>query len=214
MVKALRNESTRIKQQFTPDLSICCLLNGMWQVSGAHGRIDPKKRYQSIHGCRLHDLGSGRPLWPSLYWEFRRQQDALSTYKLSQSGYQGRLESQRSWSSRTLIPSKDGWEHLTWSSSIGGNTVIKTTWTHSGICRNSSPRENQAPWLNLLENHPWDRYQNSIQPSAVFSDWSPSPCANDSVLSRQGHQAPTAHSAAACCLRSIWDRTTSERWTR
>jgi len=43
MVKALRNESTRIKRlQFTPDLSICCLLNGMWQVSGAHGRIDPK----------------------------------------------------------------------------------------------------------------------------------------------------------------------------
>lgn len=32
-------ESSRI--QFTPDLTICRLLNGMWQVSGAHGRIDP-----------------------------------------------------------------------------------------------------------------------------------------------------------------------------
>src|SRR5215475_7965977 len=27
--------------QFTPDLRICRILNGMWQVSGAHGRIDP-----------------------------------------------------------------------------------------------------------------------------------------------------------------------------
>src|SRR5215467_10889090 len=27
--------------QFTPDLRICRVLNGMWQVSGAHGRIDP-----------------------------------------------------------------------------------------------------------------------------------------------------------------------------
>jgi aryl-alcohol dehydrogenase-like predicted oxidoreductase len=27
--------------QFTPDLRICRLLNGMWQVSGGHGTIDP-----------------------------------------------------------------------------------------------------------------------------------------------------------------------------
>ena len=27
--------------QFTPDMRICRILNGMWQVSGAHGRIDP-----------------------------------------------------------------------------------------------------------------------------------------------------------------------------
>jgi aryl-alcohol dehydrogenase-like predicted oxidoreductase len=29
------------KLQLTPDLRICRVLNGMWQVSGAHGRIDP-----------------------------------------------------------------------------------------------------------------------------------------------------------------------------
>ncbi|MBD3883215.1 aldo/keto reductase [Phormidium tenue FACHB-886] len=28
--------------QFTPDLEICRILNGMWQVSGAHGTIDPR----------------------------------------------------------------------------------------------------------------------------------------------------------------------------
>jgi aryl-alcohol dehydrogenase-like predicted oxidoreductase len=27
---------------FTPDMQICRLLNGMWQVSGGHGRIDPE----------------------------------------------------------------------------------------------------------------------------------------------------------------------------
>jgi hypothetical protein len=27
--------------QFTSELNICRVLNGMWQVSGAHGRIDP-----------------------------------------------------------------------------------------------------------------------------------------------------------------------------
>ncbi len=34
--------------QFTPDLNICRILNGMWQVSGAHGFIDPKAAIQSM----------------------------------------------------------------------------------------------------------------------------------------------------------------------
>src|SRR5215469_17036352 len=29
--------------QFTPDLPICRVINGLWQVSGAHGRIDPAR---------------------------------------------------------------------------------------------------------------------------------------------------------------------------
>jgi len=36
------------KLQFTPDLKICRILNGMWQVSGAHGFIDPKKAIESM----------------------------------------------------------------------------------------------------------------------------------------------------------------------
>lgn len=39
-------ESSRL--QFTPDLNICRILNGMWQVSGAHGRIDPTRAVQSM----------------------------------------------------------------------------------------------------------------------------------------------------------------------
>jgi aryl-alcohol dehydrogenase-like predicted oxidoreductase len=34
--------------QFTPDMRICRLLNGMWQVSGAHGRIEPPAAIQSM----------------------------------------------------------------------------------------------------------------------------------------------------------------------
>ena len=36
------------KLQFTPDMRICRILNGMWQVSGAHGSIDPEKAVSSM----------------------------------------------------------------------------------------------------------------------------------------------------------------------
>nr|WP_250124041.1 hypothetical protein [Chroococcidiopsis sp. CCMEE 29] len=34
--------------QLTPDLNICRVLNGMWQVSGAHGDIDSKGAIASM----------------------------------------------------------------------------------------------------------------------------------------------------------------------
>jgi aryl-alcohol dehydrogenase-like predicted oxidoreductase len=40
---------------FTPDLSICRLLNGMWQVSGGHGRIDPARAVAAM--LAYHDAG-------------------------------------------------------------------------------------------------------------------------------------------------------------
>jgi aryl-alcohol dehydrogenase-like predicted oxidoreductase len=33
---------------FAPDLTICRVLNGMWQVSGAHGRIDPERAIDAM----------------------------------------------------------------------------------------------------------------------------------------------------------------------
>ena len=36
------------KLRLTPDLNICRILNGMWQVSGAHGRINPQAAIQSM----------------------------------------------------------------------------------------------------------------------------------------------------------------------
>lgn len=34
--------------QFTPNMRICRLLNGMWQVSGAHGPVDPRSAIASM----------------------------------------------------------------------------------------------------------------------------------------------------------------------
>ena len=36
--------------QLTPELTICRILNGMWQVSGAHGPIDPEAAVQGMLG--------------------------------------------------------------------------------------------------------------------------------------------------------------------
>jgi hypothetical protein len=41
--------------QFTADLSICRILNGMWQVSGAHGAIDPVCAVDEMFA--YHDAG-------------------------------------------------------------------------------------------------------------------------------------------------------------
>jgi len=41
--------------QFTPDLNICRVLNGMWQVSGAHGHIDPRRAIDEMFA--YHDAG-------------------------------------------------------------------------------------------------------------------------------------------------------------
>jgi aryl-alcohol dehydrogenase-like predicted oxidoreductase len=40
---------------FAPDLTICRVLNGMWQVSGAHGRIDPERAIDAMFA--YHDAG-------------------------------------------------------------------------------------------------------------------------------------------------------------
>src|SRR2546421_150949 len=41
--------------RLTPDLTICRVLNGMWQVSGAHGAIDPSRAVDEMFA--YHDAG-------------------------------------------------------------------------------------------------------------------------------------------------------------
>lgn len=69
-------ESSRL--QFTPDLNICRVLNGMWQVSGAHGRIDRKAAIQSMFdymdaGFTTWDLADHYGPAEDFIGEFRRQ---------------------------------------------------------------------------------------------------------------------------------------------
>ncbi len=69
-------ESSRVK--FTDDINICRILNGMWQVSGAHGRIDPKTAIQSMFnyidaGFTTWDLADHYGPAEDFIGEFRRQ---------------------------------------------------------------------------------------------------------------------------------------------
>ncbi|NEP09171.1 MAG: aldo/keto reductase [Symploca sp. SIO2C1] len=75
--------------QLTPDLNICRILNGMWQVSGGHGRINPKIAIQSMFdyldaGFTTWDLADHYGPAEDFIGEFRRQlvairgQEALS----------------------------------------------------------------------------------------------------------------------------------------
>lgn len=64
--------------QFTPDLRICRLLNGLWQVSGAHGRIDPKTAVREMFdyidaGFTTWDLADHYGPAEDFIGEFRRQ---------------------------------------------------------------------------------------------------------------------------------------------
>jgi aryl-alcohol dehydrogenase-like predicted oxidoreductase len=64
--------------QFTPNLNICRILNGMWQVSGAHGRINPTAAIQSMFnymdaGFTTWDLADHYGPAEDFIGEFRRQ---------------------------------------------------------------------------------------------------------------------------------------------
>ncbi len=74
------SEESRL--QFTPDLHICRLLNGMWQVSGGHGSIDPKAAIQNMFdylkaGFTTWDLADHYGPAEDFIGEFRRQVAAL-----------------------------------------------------------------------------------------------------------------------------------------
>jgi aryl-alcohol dehydrogenase-like predicted oxidoreductase len=70
--------STVSRLQLTPDMNICRILNGMWQVSGGHGPIDPKAAVKNM----FHYFDAGFTTWDladiygpaeDIMGEFRRQ---------------------------------------------------------------------------------------------------------------------------------------------
>jgi aryl-alcohol dehydrogenase-like predicted oxidoreductase len=63
---------------FTDDMTICRVLNGMWQVSGAHGRIDPERAIAEMfeyHAARFTtwDLADHYGPAEDLIGEYRRR---------------------------------------------------------------------------------------------------------------------------------------------
>jgi aryl-alcohol dehydrogenase-like predicted oxidoreductase len=70
--------STLSRLQLTPDMNIFRILNGMWQVSGGHGRIDPtaaiKEMFHYVEaGFTTWDLADHYGPAEDLMGEFRRQ---------------------------------------------------------------------------------------------------------------------------------------------
>jgi aryl-alcohol dehydrogenase-like predicted oxidoreductase len=69
-------ENSRL--QFTEDLNICRVLNGMWQMSGSHGNINPKQAVESMFqyldaGYTTWDLADHYGPAENFIGEFRRQ---------------------------------------------------------------------------------------------------------------------------------------------
>ncbi len=72
------NLPTASRLQLTPDLDICRILNGMWQVAGAHGQIDPQKAIASMFdyldaGFTTWDLADHYGPAEDFMGQFRRQ---------------------------------------------------------------------------------------------------------------------------------------------
>ncbi len=72
-------ESSKLK--FTSDLTICRILNGMWQVAGGHGTIDPPQAIASMFayfdaGYTTWDLADHYGPAEDFMGEFRRQLEA------------------------------------------------------------------------------------------------------------------------------------------
>lgn len=69
---------TSSRLQFTSDLNICRILNGMWQVSGGHGRISPLTAIETMFkymdaGFTTWDLADHYGPAEDFIGEFRRQ---------------------------------------------------------------------------------------------------------------------------------------------
>jgi len=66
-----------MRLQLTSDLNICRILNGMWQVSGGHGQIDPtnavKQMFEYVDaGFTTWDLADIYGPAEDIMGEFRR----------------------------------------------------------------------------------------------------------------------------------------------
>jgi aryl-alcohol dehydrogenase-like predicted oxidoreductase len=131
------NLAATSRLQFTPDLEICRLLNGMWQVSGYHGQIDPARAIASMFdyldaGYTTWDLADHYGPAEDLIGEFRRQLLATRGPEALQN-----LQAFTKWVPRPMLMQR--------------HTVEENI--------NISRRRMGVDCLDLLQFHWWD-YQN------------------------------------------------------
>jgi hypothetical protein len=62
--------------ELTSNFTICRILNGMWQVSGAHGYIEPKRAVEEMF--TYHDAGPTRGLFRRVEWMGIGERDWLA----------------------------------------------------------------------------------------------------------------------------------------
>ena len=125
-------QSSRI--QLAPDLQICRALNGMWQVSGAHGHIDPEKAVESMFSY----LDAGFTTW-DLADHYGPAEDFIGEFRR-------RLADRRGSDATAGIQTFTKW--------VPNPGPMDRSWVEENIDR--SLRRMDVESLDLLQFHWWD----------------------------------------------------------
>src|ERR1700674_1781073 len=139
--------------ELTSNLTICRILNGMWQVSGAHGYIEPKRAVEEMF--IYHDAGF--TTW-DLADHYGPAEDFVGEFRKEFAARRGRerlseIQAFTKWvprpgpMTRRIVDEairtsrmRMGVESLDLRSSTGGNTTTPATSTHSSILPTFSTR--------------------------------------------------------------------------
>ena len=141
--------------QFTPDLGICRILNGMWQVSGAHGAIDPPAALASM----LEHQQAGFTTW-DLADHYGPAENFIGQFRQELASTHG----QESLSSIKSIHAFTKWVPRT------GPMTRQVVEQNVDLSR----RRMDVPALDLLQFHWWDygddRYLDALEHLSALRD--------------------------------------------
>ena len=138
--------------QLATDLQICRALNGMWQVSGAHGHIDPEKAVESMFSY----LDAGFTTW-DLADHYGPAEDFIGEFRR-------RLADRRGSDTTTGIQAFTKW--------VPNPGPMDRSWVEENI--NKSLRRMDVESLDLLQFHWWDygdeRYLKAMEHLGALRD--------------------------------------------
>ena len=138
--------------QLATDLQICRALNGMWQVSGAHGHIDPEKAVESMFSY----LDAGFTTW-DLADHYGPAEDFIGEFRR-------RLADRRGSDTTTGIQAFTKW--------VPNPGPMDRSWVEENI--NKSLRRMDVESLDLLQFHWWDygdeRYLKAMEHLGALCD--------------------------------------------